>query len=519
MAIGSTFDSGDNGWSIGDTEIPALGGSRPGRDGIGPRHQVAADAIPGDRSAWFGGLHSTDSVEVYSDTAATVPTGVFATLAEALNAATAGGRLVVVGNPAAGAAPVTIGLDNLTIAADAPFSADIVLDTGVANLTLTGTAGLSVVGNDPANLIGGQFGDDTLEGRDGNDVLNGGGGDDLLGGDSGRDVLTGGVGDDSMYGGGGNDILNGGTGNDLFVGRAGFDTAWFGDVTGDLAVNISFAGIQNVGAGQGFDTFAGIEGITGGSGNDLLVGNAGGNILNGGDGDDSLYGLAGADVLIGGAGDDLIEGSGGNDTMDGGAGIDTLSYLNSGYLVTVGLFAQGTAVPVGQGTDWFAGFENLIGSRYGDVLGGDSGANAIQGMRGFDTIRGGDGNDTLDGGQNNDTLVGNRGADLLIGGSGNDFFSYDRLDDSTPDARDTIQDFGNGDDLIDLAILDANTTVGGSQTFVFIGSNAFNAAGQVRFVTDGTDGFLQANVDADFGADLEIRLLGITALLAVDLVL
>ena len=50
--------------------------------------------------------------------------------------------------------------------------------------------------------------------------------------------------------------------------------------------------------------------------------------------------------------------------------------------------------------------ENLLGSRYSDVLTGDAGANR------------------LDGGAGNDRLTGGAGADTLVGGTGHDTASY-----------------------------------------------------------------------------------------------
>jgi len=412
---------------------------------------------------------------------------------------------------------------------------------GSGDSSITGTAGANVIaGNDGDDTIFGYGGDDNilgggdndeLRGNVGNDTLIGGAGsdtifggenDDLLGGDSGNDVLDGGTGNDGAYGGAGNDLIVGSAGDDTLNGGDGYDTADYSAAADNLVVNINFGGAQAISASMGSDVLAGIEGIEGGTANDLLVGNAGGNILNGNAGSDELYGLAGADVLNGGAGNDLIEGSGGNDTMDGGAGIDTLNYYNAAGGVTVNLNIQGTAQAVGgsMGTDLFANFENLIGSNgFADVLVGDGSGNAIYGQGGNDTIYGGGGNDTLYGMQGDDAFAGGGGADLMIGGGGNDFFDFNAIGESAPGTRDTIQDFGVGDDIISLETIDANTTVGGNQAFVYIGSNAFTDAGQVRFVTNGTDGFLLANVDAGLGADFEVRLLGVTALPAVDLIL
>ncbi|QYK42580.1 MAG: hypothetical protein KF887_05575 [Paracoccaceae bacterium] len=132
-----------------------------------------------------------------------------------------------------------------------------------------------------------------------------------------------------------------------------------------------------------------------------------------------LRGGSGNDRLAGAAGNDVLSGGGGRDTLSGGDGRDTVSYATSTAAVQVNL----TALPGGFQSatggdatgDVISGFENVVGSRHGDVLTGDSGVNGLQGRAG---------NDTLDGGDGNDRLVGGRGADLLIGGDGIDTASY-----------------------------------------------------------------------------------------------
>ena len=77
--------------------------------------------------------------------------------------------------------------------------------------------------------------------------------------------------------------------------------------------------------------------------------------------------------------------------------------------------------------------ENVVGSRFDDVLTGNEEANTLQGLAGADelngdegddTLSGGEGDDVLDGGDEDDTLEGGPGADTLIGGTGVDTASY-----------------------------------------------------------------------------------------------
>jgi VCBS repeat-containing protein len=94
----------------------------------------------------------------------------------------------------------------------------------------------------------------------------------------------------------------------------------------------------------------------------ILVGFAGGEVINGKARADTIYGLAGNDRIDGGQGDDLVYGGSGNDVIDGGQGDDRLF--------------------------------------------------------------GGSGRDRIDGGQGNDLIYGGFGADILTGGQGADRFVF-----------------------------------------------------------------------------------------------
>jgi len=91
------------------------------------------------------------------------------------------------------------------------------------NLELTGAANSRGVGNELANEITGNGGDNRLLGLQGNDRLGGGAGDDVLRGGRNNDVLNGDTGDDVLRGGQGRDILNGGDGDGILIGGVGKD--------------------------------------------------------------------------------------------------------------------------------------------------------------------------------------------------------------------------------------------------------------------------------------------------------
>ncbi len=97
-----------------------------------------------------------------------------------------------------------------------------------------------------------------------------------------------------------------------------------------------------------------------------------------------------------------------------------------------------------------------------------------------------------------------------MGGIGQDTFlftgaSLATLDTGTGASRDVIHDFSG--DLLHLVQVDADLNVAGDQAFSFIGTNAFTAAGQVRFFADGAGNtIVEGNMDNNLGADFQIEL-------------
>lgn len=93
-------------------------------------------------------------------------------------------------------------------------------------------------GDDGDNVLDGGEDRDLLLGALGDDILNGNGGEDQLEGQEGDDILNGGAAADILRGGRGDDILNGGEGDDVLDGGKGADTFVFfaGDSGNDLVV-------------------------------------------------------------------------------------------------------------------------------------------------------------------------------------------------------------------------------------------------------------------------------------------
>jgi Ca2+-binding RTX toxin-like protein len=236
-------------------------------------------------------------------------------------------------------------------------SIDYVLGEQLHWLVLEGTGNLSGTGNEEANV---------LIGNAGNNLLRGSAADgwssqpDWIDGGAGNDELIGNAGDDTLIGGTGADVMRGGNGRDFYVvddvGDLVIDDGADDEVpqsfarsapqasltgTGDAAVDAGFSipapGVHPLREG---DTVAAsidytlgetIEALqlfgqaihgTGNALDNALAGNGLDNVLSGLAGNDTLWGDAGADTLHGGDGQDALYGERGNDRLVGGDGDD-----------------------------------------------------------------------------------------------------------------------------------------------------------------------------------------------------
>ena len=233
---------------------------------------------------------------------------------------------------------------------------------------------------------------------------------------------------------------------------------------------------------------------TGSDGNDELLGSNNADEMYGEAGRDSIYGNRGDDTIYGGAGADEIWGDAGNDTLTGGEGADIFVYS-----YTDGAFGDSnddTITDFSIGEDiikllklpGILGFDDLDISQDGEdavidlsnhgggsirlenitaadlsaadfqfeingtdendsIRGGDYN-DTLSGERGGDDIDGGAGDDFIVGGAGEDTLTGGAGDDTLIGGEGADTFVF-----AAGHGTDTIRDFTDGEDTIDLSAI------------------------------------------------------------------
>ncbi len=192
-----------------------------------------------------------------------------------------------------------------------------------------------------------------------------------------------------------------------------------------------------------------------------------------------------------------------------------------------------------------------------EYLSGSNAADKMYGLSGSDRMFAHDGNDTLVGDAGQDRLFGGRGNDLLIGGNGKDFLAgeadrdilrggsgADRFDmehdnfrdfidfnaiaetGKTATTRDVIELFERGDDKIDLATIDASTTVAGKNAFKFIGTQGFHhVAGELRYQSFNRPGaendkvIISGDVNGDARVDFQIEVTGTAHLGASDFLL
>lgn len=291
-------------------------------------------------------------------------------------------------------------------------------------------------------------------------------------------------GDDTFHAGSGNDTIFAGDGHNTYDGGADTDTINYSCATVEVNVDLG----SGTGQGNGTDTLISIENVVGSDQSDTITGSTADNVLNGGKGDDQLYGGDGRDTLFGGDQNDVLDGGKGADTIYGGDGIDTLFYADSAAGVTVDL-SHGTGKGGDAEGDSFKDVENVIGSRFADILIGDKGDNALFGLGGQDT---------------------------LIGGGGNDRFVFIEKHPGSTSNPDLIKDFIQGEDVIDLRGLHAGYYWGPPQELVDHFTGAVN---QVTVVVQPGSTMVLSDFNGDKVADFAVELSNPVHLTASDFLL
>ncbi|TLD45002.1 MAG: Calcium-dependent protease [Accumulibacter sp.] len=351
---------------------------------------------------------------------------------------------------------------------------DYTLEAGVSveYVYLNVTAGKTITGNELANYIRGNIGNDTLNGQGGNDILDGGLGADVLSGGAGDDSYTvDNAGDSAVeQGGEGNDIvyssvswtlganlerlsLTGsaaiiGTGNELANTLYGDANSAANTLTGGFGNDLYYVGFGDVVVelvGQGTDRVYSSVSWTLGANIEQLslsgtapISGAGNDLTN------TIWGNnnSAANTLAGGLGNDIY-GVGTNDMIVElpGQGIDE-AYCYGDYTLATGVSVEYLYLNVTTG-------QTLTGNELANNLRGNNGNDTLIGLEGNDTVSGGLGADLLDGGQGNDTLAGGLGNDTLSGGNGEDIFRFDTALDATVNL-DAVIGFSSVDDSFQL---------------------------------------------------------------------
>lgn len=265
----------------------------------------------------------------------------------------------------------------------------------VENLTLTGSAAISAIGNIQSNIIIGNSASNVITGGLGNDTLTGGGGMDtfVFNSGDGSDIIT----DFSPGSGAAHDVvqLNGfaftsfadvqaamtQVGSDVYLKLTSQDTLVFRNTTVSAFTSDNFQLPATLPVGGTIMSW-----ISGKASSRMVYGTAANDKLSAVNSDDTLVGGNGDDTyVIGSANQKIVENPGG--------GIDSVEAWTS-YTLT-------------------ADVENLTLMMGGLAGVGNQLANRMVGSSGDDVLDGAGGNDWLSGGSGNDTFI-------HSAGSGND---------------------------------------------------------------------------------------------------
>lgn len=481
----------------------------------------------GNRYLWFTNIDVASGIAVDEMSMSTIDTNPvqlatgstitasFATITEAVAAASAGDTVLIADGDYAAEASVNVTVDDLTFSAGAGATGiELNLAEGgveepagpelgvVTTVTLTGDADIDVLGNENANVI---------TGNDGANYLRGGVPPIVIESfETAADAVTD---DDTLIGAGGNDTLDGGVGDDQMEGGTG-DDLYLVDSALDVVVELDGEGTDTVETTLG--TYAlgdNVEHATfTGTGSYRLDGTTVDNILIGGDDGGRLNGKNGNDTIIGGDGEDVLIASKGDDSLDGGEADDTFNIRTTGDVIN----DTGTTT------------EDRVKSEYIDLdLSVHTGVEEAQLTGTLDLNLTGDaGDNKLYGNDGANRIEGGSGRDLLRGEGGDDFFVFSDVTDSDPSDRDKILDFEQGTvtetgDIIDLFGIDA-IEGGRNNAFTFIGTDSFSeSAGELRYQLNGggTQTIVSADTDGDGEADLQFNIAGAFVLEDADFVL
>ena len=344
-------------------------------------------------------------------------------------------------------------------------------------------------GGDGADTLEGNGGEDWLEGGGESDTLRGGAASDTLNGGDGDDTLEGNSGDDELDGGDDADSMWGGTGNDIYI----------VDDAADVVTEYAGGGTDTVDASISYTLSAEVENLA-------LIG-VGGLNGTGNDRDNAIWGSNYDNLLNGGGGVDTIKGAGGADIIDGGTGADTMLGGDGGDIFIVDDAGDVVTEAIGEGFDMLqttVSYSLAAGSEV-EVLYADPATTTAT-----ISLTGNEFDNFLTGNDGINVLVGGLGIDILRGNGGGDAFLWSSVAEVGSSNPDIVTDYSSAQgDVLHFTGIDADETLADDQNFTFRGTEAFTAAGQINWFTNGTDTFLQFNTNADLNAEGIIQLNGV----------
>jgi Ca2+-binding RTX toxin-like protein len=339
-----------------------------------------------------GGVNGTDTlsniefVEHSGGRYVLVGNGGFATLTDAVNAATRPGDTILFAAPPTDPIDIDVSDNDDGIDVTIPYDVPVDIHTGDGDDHI-------VTGDGDNEIVAGDGDNEIVTGDGNNEIVADGGNNEIVAGDGDNNIVVTGDGDNEIVtGDGDNEIVTGDGDNEIVTGDGDNDI-----VTGD--------GDNDIVTGTGEDH------VTTGDGGDTVKTGGGNDVIDAGGGDDTI---------IGGAGN-------GDDVYNAGANIDTVVYTSATNSITVDLNAidrSGEGVLGADGTgpnpDTLLAAALLPGTTLvGKAEGVDIGTDALIGV---ENVVAGSGNDTIFGNSGDNMIDGGAGADVLLGGIGNDTY-------------------------------------------------------------------------------------------------